>query len=338
MGHVTDPHAIVASWGHNWRTALPVRTPAEQSALLAETREVIAQLQNAARTDGSAGRALHRKSILETDSATFEVAAMVPEQLQVGPFTPGAVWRAALRFSSAFPLPRPDEEADQRGLGVRIGDGVRRLDLLATTGEAHHARDAPAMLASLRAAAAASRGGVEGRLGALAILVRTLGPKDGLRMARTISRAAQSRVSLAAMTFYSRAPFRMGEFAVRYRFVPVGKVKETVRGSGPHALATDLRARLTEGALSWSFDLQGYLDARSTPMDDHRVAWRSPWLPTATLLVRGEGRSAPPVALRAAPSWTPGAANGAVLDPLGDLNMLRGVAYEVSQTGRGAVG
>lgn len=327
-----DHDAIVASWGHDWRAATPVRTPVEQAALLDEARQAVAVLQEAARTGGQVGHALHRKGIFESTNATFEILTAVPKPLQIGPFTPGAAWPAAIRLSSAFPRARSDEVPDQRGIGVRIVDGDRRVDLLATTGEAHHARDARAMLASLGAAAWAARGGVTGRIGAVAVLLRAIGPRDGLRMVRTISRAAQAGVSLAAQTFYSRAPFQLGPFAVRYRFAPLGGVPAGVRATGPDALALDLRQRLEEGLLNWSFDLQGYLDRSSTPMDDHRVAWRSPWVPVARLTLRGPRAVPVSFALRATPSWSD--ANGAVLEPLGDLNMLRAAAYEVSQTGR----
>ncbi|HJU65409.1 MAG TPA: hypothetical protein VJ596_07010 [Gemmatimonadaceae bacterium] len=331
-----DPRDVIAEWSTAWRSALPARTPAERAELLEETRQVIARLQEAARTDGRAGHALHRKTILQSASATFEVAATVPRPLQVGPFTPEAIWPATLRFSSAFPVARIDGIADQRGLAVRIVDAPRRLDLLATTGEAHHARDASAMLASLRAATLASKGGIPARLGALSTLVRALGVRDGLRMARTVSRAAEAGVSIAMMTFYSRAPFRLANFAVRYRFAaPVG-VRETVQGSGGDALVADLRQRLREGPLRWSFDLQGYLDPQRTPMDDHRVPWRSPWITIATLVVHREGHASEAPAFRAATGWVPTGLDGAVMEPLGDLNMLRGVAYEVSQRGRGA--
>jgi hypothetical protein len=174
---------------------------------------------------------------------------------------------------------------------------------------------------------------VAGRVGALAILVRAIGPRDGLRMVRTVSRAAQAGVSLAALTFYSRAPFQLGPFAVRYRFAPLGVADAAVRGTGPDALSVDLGRRLEEGPLRWSFELQGYRDPASTPMDDHRVAWRSAWLPVATLTLRGARTPPAPLALRATPSWS--GANSAVLEPLGDLNMLRAAAYEVSQVGRG---
>lgn len=328
-----NPDAIVASWSHDWRAAMPVRTPEERAALVSEARRVVSALQEAARDGGRPGHALHRKTIAESADATFDIARDVPAALQVGPFTPGASWPATVRLSSAFPLARSDEVPDQRGLGVRIADGGRRLDLLATTGEAHHARDARAMIASLGAAASAARGGVSGRIGALVTLVRAIGPRDGLRLVRTVSRAAQAGVSLAALTFYSRAPFQLGAFAVRYRFAPSGQVGATVRGAGADALAADLGQRLADGPLCWSFELQGYRDPASTPMDDHRVAWRSDWLPIATLTLRSLTTHSARFALRATPAW-PGATDP-VLEPLGDLNMVRGAAYEASQTGRG---
>jgi hypothetical protein len=250
----------------------------------------------------------------------------------VGPFLPDAAWPAVVRLSSAFPVARADDVPDQRGLGVHIVDHERRLDLLATTGEAHHARDGRAMVASIDAAASAVRGGISGAVSALATLIRRIGLRDALRLTRTIARAAERGVSLVAMTFYSRAPFQLGEFAVRYRFAPARDVDAAVRGAGPDALSTDLRLRLARGPVAWSFELQGYLDPVRTPMDDHRTAWQSPWLRIAHLTVTDAGASSVPMALRAAPSWP--ASNGPVLEPLGDLNMLRGAAYEAGQRGR----
>jgi hypothetical protein len=330
---MTEPNAIVASWGHDWRQAMPVRAPAELAALLAETREVVAALQNATRDGQHVGRALHRKAIFESSNAMFEVSHSIPEQLRLGPFMPGSRWPATMRLSSAFPVARNDDIPDQRGLSLRIVDGDNRLDLLSTTGEAHHARDARAMLASLRAAAVASRGGVVGRIGALTTLIRALGVGDALRLVRTVSRAAQAGVSVASLTFYSRAPFQLGEFAVRYRFTPAFSVEPAELGTGPNALSSDLQQRLRVASLSWSFDVQGYLDPQRTPMDDHRVRWQSPWLPLATVVVRASEPLTSPLELRATPSWS---ATGAVLEPLGDLNALRGVAYETSQIGRAA--
>jgi len=188
------------------------------------------------------------------------------------------------------------------------------------------------MIASLDAAASAARGGVAGRIRALATLIGALGVGDALRLTRTVSHAAGRGVSLAAMEFYSRAPFQLGERAVRYRFAPQRDIDSAVRGTGPNALSDDFRLRLTEGPVRWSFELQGYLDPVRTPMDDHRIPWQSPWLPVAWLTVTETSTAPVPMALRAAPSWP--ASNGPALEPLGDLNLLRGAAYEVSQRGR----
>lgn len=332
---MTDADAIVATWSRDWRAALPRRPEAERDALIAEAREAVEALQEAARKGGVPGHALHRKTLLETSDATFEVLDTVPEAIRLGPFTPGAKWPAVVRLSSAFPVARSDEVPDQRGIGVRISDGEKRLDLLATTGEAHHARDARAMITSLRAAASAVRGGVGGRLGALAILLRELGLRDGVRMARTISRAAEAGVSLAALDYFSRAPFQLGEYAVRYRFAGLGGVERAVRGVGEDALSFDLRERLKEGPVVWSFEVQGYLDPERTPMGDHRVRWRSPWVLGARLTLHGE-EGPPPLALAASPSWM--AEQDAVFEPLGELNSLRVAPYEASQRGRVGAG
>ena len=79
---MTDHDAIVASWSRDWRAATPVRSPAEQAALLAEAREVVASLQNAARTGGTTGHALHRKSIFESPNASFEILTTIREELK----------------------------------------------------------------------------------------------------------------------------------------------------------------------------------------------------------------------------------------------------------------
>lgn len=330
--------AVISSWRQDWRVALPVRTPDEQARLLEEARRAVADLQAAARdADGRAGRALHRRPLHVTAHARLDVSPDIPAPIALGPFVPGASWPALVRLSSAYPVSRPDATPDQRGLAARISDGTRRLDLLATTGEAHHARDGRAMVASLAAARSAVRGGLGGRLGALATLVRALGPVDALRMARTVSRAAESGASLASLTFYSRAPFELGPFAVRYRFAPLPGVDPALRASGDEALSRDLAERRRAGEVAWHVQVQGFLDRERTPLDDHRIAWRSPWLTVGRLALTAEdpaGEGETPVGYRATPAWPD--ARGPVLDPLGDLNALRGAAYAESARGRGA--
>lgn len=332
---MSTPSCIVAAWSRDWPRALPRRTAAEEAALVEQARDAVVRLQERARRGGPPGHALHRHEIFATPGAELRVSDDLPPELGLGPFRAGATWPAAVRFSSAFPGLRPDRVPDQRGVGVRIVDGHRRLDLLATTGEAHHARDARAMIASLHAAAAATAGGVRGKAGALATLVRRLGVRDGVRMTRTLLAAAESGVSLAATTFYSRAPFRLGDFAVRYRLRGLAS-HGAVHGAGDRRLTDDLKARLAVAPLSWALELQGFLDPDRTPMDDHRLRWDSPWL-TVGRLSLPRGTAPGPIdggAFRASPAWP--APGRAVLEPLGDLNRLRQAAYAASRAGRGA--
>jgi catalase len=330
--------SVIASWREDWRDALPVRTPDEQARLREEARRAVADLQAAARrVEGRAGRALHRRPLHVTAHARLEVSPDVPAPIALGPFVPGASWPALVRLSSAYPVSRSDSTPDQRGLAARIVDGARRLDLLATTGEAHHARDARAMIASLAAARAAVRGGLAGRLGALATLVRALGLADALRIARTVSRAAEAGASLASLTFFSRAPFGLGPFAVRYRFAPLAGVDPAIRTSGDDALGLDLAERRRAGEVAWHVQVQGFLDRERTPLDDHRTAWRSPWVTVGRLVLAAEvpaDDGETPIGFRATPAWPD--AGGPVLEPLGDLNALRAAAYAESARGRDA--
>jgi len=331
--------AIIASWREDWRDALPLRAPDEQARLNEGARRAVADLQAAARrAAGRAGRALHRRPLHVTAHARLDVSPGIPAPLALGPFVPGVSWPALVRLSSAYPVSRPDSTPDQRGLAVRIADGPRRLDLLATTGEAHHARDARAMIASLAAARVAVHGGIAGRLRALATLVRALGPADALRMAGTVSRAAEAGASLASLTFFSRAPFELGPFAVRYRFAPPPGVEPALRASGgDDTLGRDLAERRRAGEVAWHFQVQGFLDRARTPLDDHRVAWDSPWVTVGRLALTAEdpaGAGEAPIAYRATPAWPD--AGGPVLEPLGDLNALRAAAYAESARGRDA--
>ncbi len=330
---MSTPGSIVAAWSRDWPQALPRRSPAEEAALVERARTTVVRLQEKARGGGAPGHALHRHAIFATPDAEVRIGDDLPAEIALGPFRRGATWQAAVRFSSAFPGSRPDTVPDQRGVGIRIVDGDRRLDLLATTGEAHHARDGGAMIASMEAAAAATTGGVRGKVGALITLVRRLGIRDGVRMTRTLLGAAESGVSLAALAFYSRAPFQLGDFAVRYRLRGVAP-HAGVRGAGDRCLTHDLAARLGEAPASWDLEFQGFLDPARTPMDDHRIRWDSPWITVGRLSVP-RGTAPGPIdreAFRATPAWPD--EGGPVLAPLGDLNLLRQAAYAASRGGR----
>jgi hypothetical protein len=96
-------------------------------------------------------------------------------------------------------------------------------------------------------------------------------------------------------------------------------------------LGRDLEERRREGEVSWEFQVQGFLDRERTPLDDHRVAWRSPWLTVARLTLAGDevvGEGDTAIGFRVTPDWPD--ERGAVFEPLGDLNALRAAAYAES--------
>jgi catalase len=342
-----DREETVGRWRMDWAGDLPARTPEDQARLLRDVHRAIVELQEAARGSQPPERALHAHGIFATEGATLRVRGEIPPTLRLGPFVPGATWPALVRLSSAYPRAQSEEAADQRGLAVRITEGDRRLDLLGTTGEAHHASDAEAMVVSLRAAAVAARGRTGAQIRALAEILHHLGIADGLRMVRTIGKARDAGSSLAGLTFFSRAPFQLGNHAVRYRLAPPPGADPACHGSGRDALLRDLLLRLREGPIRWTLELQGYLDPRRTPMKDHRIPWDSPWLPVADLeLARAEltpasaraqtVRLSERVAFRPDPEWDD--ALGPVLHPLGDLNIIRDVAYGAGSEGRSTSG
>lgn len=353
MGPFRDPR--IAAWNDDWADAPGGRAPGDEARLLAAVRDAIVDLQASAAEGGTGARALHAKGIIDTHRARLSIGDGIPEGLRLGPFLPGADWPVRVRLSSASPVQQPDLVPDQRGLAVRILDGTRRLDLLTTTGEAHHARDAVALIASLRAAAAAAGGSTLGKIRGLAGLVGDLGPRDALRMVRTVSGARVGGASLTSLDFYSRAPFQLGAFAVRYRFAARPGVDPELRGrdrgtpDGDDALHADLRARLESGSVEWSFEVQGFVDAERTPLDDHRVVWQSPWIAIGMLRLMPEedgagsphgpsspALSPPEAGFLAEPDWPDPA--GPVLAPLGELNRLRSVAYAASRAGRAGQG
>ncbi len=344
MTSIAEPTWLepIEAWSRDWRDALPKRTPEDTERLLAETRAVVAALQAAAKGDGPPRHALHPRGIFATTRARLDVAWWLPPALSVGPLRPSAKWPALVRLSSASPKVQPDDAPDQRGLAVRVAEGVHRLDLLATTGAAHHARDAEAMLASLRAAAVAAGGGLTGQLGAVTTLVRALGVGDGLRLAKTVSGARLGGKGLPELTFDSRAPFALGPWAVRFRFAPVPDVPAGLGGRGADVLLDDLLARLAGGPVHWSLQLQGFLDPVRTPLDDHRVAWDSPWVPIGFLqleagerdkaAVRAETDALSATSFVVTPAWPD--PTGPVFEPVGDLNLIRAAAYRASEQGR----
>ena len=322
--------ASLARWSTRWAEHLPILSLDDQERLLAEADATITALQRAAGLSGK--RALHAACPYATEDAELRIRADLPAALYHGLLQPGARYPAILRYSSASSKLQNEQAADQRGLAVRVlGSDGQRQDLLHTSSsEAHHARNAEAMLVSLRAAAAGM--GPFGKLGALWTLAWGLGPSEALRIAKTLPTWADQGRSLASLSYFSRTPFRVGPYAIKTRLVPPEGVRPDAQ-----ELGADVAARRAAGDVVYRWEAHGFTTPEETPLDDHRIPWGSPWVPLGELVL--PQRTAPESAEMAARVEAMSFGTHVRWDadsfqPLGDLNLIR-AAYATSQRNSG---
>lgn len=329
----------VNQWSTDWQRHLPKLDPARQAALIAEAGAAISKLQKLASNPPK--RAFHAASPYATTTAELHIAADLPRALAGGFFEPGASYRAILRYSSAGSKVAGQDAPDQRGLAVRVvGPAGKVQDLLFTSGsEAHHARDAKAMIATLKAASAGM--GSAGKLGAVATLVWELGLRDGLRVVRTVSALTDSGQSFAQMPFFSRSPYQLAGYAVKHRMVPIeGAAAGLLGGEGPASLTRDLAERRREGAVRYRWEAHGFISSKETSLEDHREAWESPWAKLGELVLPVQPSASEALAMEVAAdldklSFSPFVRwDEDTLTPLGELNALRS-AYQASVAGSG---
>jgi hypothetical protein len=310
--------------------------------LAAEGVEIITALQKAAEQHRLPGRGFQRKTLYATTTAEFRVPANLPRELEAGPFRAGARHRAILRFSNADPTNRPDTAKDQRAVGVRITDDAGRVqDLTFTSGAAgNHARGAKQFNSSMRAAADMAGGGIGGRVrGLLGLLLRE-GVGETIRMSKARRGAVDEKVSLAAMTYYSRSPIELGRKLVHLALIPIEGTPATLVHEAQGArdgLGRDLCMRRTEG------DVRFRIGAAEAPgLDDLSVAPHRPWVTVGEIILPRQRTSEAEMLTAAAKihaelamhpfnTWEEGA-----LTPRGELNeILRRPVYSASAANTG---
>jgi Animal haem peroxidase/Catalase len=329
--------AVVDTWGEDWESALPAVDPSARAGLAETYAAAMCDLQrDLAADEPRPGRTLHRKAVFAS-AATFAVDPHVPAALRHGPFAePGRRLDAVVRLSNASGRAEPDDAADLRGLAVRITDGARVQDLLATNFPVSHARDT----AHFVAAAALARGVLTG----LSTLATAVAPWDVVATLRALVAARGTPASLAGETFWSRAQFQLGVKLVEFRWVPAAPVAPGERAGTEHDLTYDLIERVRRGPVAWRFEVRGWLDTQRTPLDDGRAEWPGPWVGLATLELPHQPHLSAEEAQRAlgrveglgfsiANRWDP---DDASLRGRGLLNEFRAEVYAASQGGRDA--
>lgn len=308
-------------------------------------RRIVAVQHELAAKNGRPLRALHAK-IVAAPAATFRIfsggeinrkqlddagfPAGLPPELEAGIFAPGVRYDdVRVRLSNAAGVASSDEKRDLRGMAIRIrmSDGEAQ-DLLMTNMPASFARNPEQQVAVVEAGA--------NRLRVPALFMK-FGFRESIRILRAVKRFPPVD-TLAAQPFWSRAPFCMGPYALKFKMqphdvAPVGSVKRT-----RDFLREDLRARLARDEVKYDFCVQFFSDERTTPIEDGSVEWKTPFVTLGELAFPRQDLDSPSgQAIEAeVERWAFSPAHKGGLTGIGSLNRCRAAIYTADQKGRGA--
>lgn len=273
-------------------------------------------------------RPQHTKMIGGITNAIFRVAAGLPDEFRYGFLIPGAEYPAVVRLSNAAAYPVKEDMNDLHGAAIAVYPNVGDTHhWLMTNAEVHHARNAVEALAT---SIAFCFPGKFNKLKGTLRLIRQLGLGNTLRIVRTLK--AQTAIpveSMATETFFSRAPIRIGNTAVKYRLYPTA-TKRTPQQSEPD-LSMELRTRLLRGEVSYSLQVQRYVSPAATPIEDATVLWKSPFETIATLILPSQ-QLADKTAFFENHHFNPWQVNTPDFEPLGNMNRARRMVYASAVT------
>jgi hypothetical protein len=279
-------------------------------------------------------RAFHAKNHAGITNARLRIVPEIPVPLQIGYFQAGREYPALVRFSNASGTVQPDPKKDLRGIAVQIRPGSETHELMMTNAASSHARNAGQFMDFATAMAGS-------KLLILPRLVFGVGPFETVRMLLKVVRQVSKPVpSLCTEQFWSRAPYKMGPYAVKLTLVPVLRSTESGPGSSPNYLGDDLVNRLKQGEVVYQLKVQLWLDENRTPIEDGSVEWKevdSPpvtiaelILPRQDLTTRAAESERQKVDLMQFNPWN----TTDDFRPLGSLNRARKLVYRSSGTYR----
>jgi hypothetical protein len=309
-----------------WKETFLGGSPDEEQRRFRAFARTIRRVQG--RTRGAAAapmRGLHAKMLAGTHDAE-----LIVHDDSGGYFVKGRQYNVTVRLSSASSRPQGDAKGDLRGIALRVHTPDGGCDLLMTNAEVSHVRDAAEFMAFTNAM---SRGLV---LGVLTLLATQR--KRGIEMIATaFSQVRRAPGSLAAETFWSRAPFLLDERPVRYQLRP--EQPAALEADGDQRLFDDLKLKLERSELRFVLWAQPYADERQTPLEDASKRWLTPPRRVATLLLNRQTLADHSTALwreidalRFDP-WN----TRPDMRPLGSMNRARRHVYKASQEERSRV-
>ncbi|MCA9797116.1 MAG: hypothetical protein KC910_35140, partial [Candidatus Eremiobacteraeota bacterium] len=183
----------------------------------------------------------------------------------------------------------------------------------------------------------------------LAQMAWEVGPLTAGRMVVDVGRMKTNLDSLAELTAWSRAPFRLtgkdgNDYLVKMRATPAAPIEAgpTQGATSAERLGNEFLARTTKQETRWKFELQ-FMQPQDDP-NDGREQWSGPWVTAAEIVVPRAGAQATQLAEAAEETkfniWkgkephNPGP-DAKVFYPHGKTNQARLWAYGQSAHNRG---
>ena len=248
----------------------------EEAAFLGYAERLRA-MQKKSANGGRAMRALHAKPNLGV-SAMFTVLPDLPATVRVGLFAEPSTFKAYVRFSNGAGKRQHDKAGDVRGIAIKVlgVPGKKTIPGLedAQTQDFLMIRSRTMPFRTVREFVEVVTAAASGPLVALPKILWTLGFGRGLSLLSELSRGlSQPMTSLAATTYYSPGPIRVGEHAARFQLVPQAKADGPLAKGGADYLGEELAARLAKDDVTYDFQLQLYVDDERTPIEDPMRAW-----------------------------------------------------------------
>lgn len=304
-------------------------------------------------TSGERRRDVHVKSH-GCPVAELRVLPGLDPTLREGLFREETTYPAVIRFSSSSPWAQPDALPDARGVAIKV-QAVSGTFLLPgvvepSTQDFAFANHPTFVAKDVKDYLRLQQVRLQGvRLPVAAAETFTTGSwnpidwrwREALAAAQV---ATQFSSSPAALTYYSMAPFRFGQYIAKFRLRPAAGVPSSQKSLFPalaartEAFREALTKTLQSGSLTFEFQVQLWTNRDSMPIEDATIEWpeaESPYQSVAHLEIPAQRLDTSPRGLGDDLSFNPW---NALVEhqPLGGINRVRRAAYETSAAWRSA--
>lgn len=266
---------------------------ADESTAFTTFATQINQIQRtlAGQTGGSPRRGFHAKAHAAM-KAEFRVVPGLPDALRHGVFKESITRPCLVRFSNGVGGIKSDAQPDVRGLAVKVvgvpgqqlldGDtDVATQDFLATNSPVSLARNATQFMAFAKA-----------NLNPLTLpftLARELGARESARIAAFLATHVTRPIrSIATETYWSGGPIKLGPYAVKFMWKPVGAGSALGATLFRDGLRREFEKRLVSEDVAFDLFVQFFVDEARTPIEDSSVEWDakvSPFLKVGELAI-----------------------------------------------------